>query len=55
VRQRQQAVRVWAVRLWPLVPSSEGCGAASVLVCVAVATSIVRLSPKVEGRRFAGL
>jgi hypothetical protein len=37
------------VRLWPLVPSSEGCGAASGFVCVAVATSIVRLSPKVRG------
>jgi hypothetical protein len=44
VRQRQQAVRVCAVRLWPFVPSSE-CGAASVLICVAVATSIARLSP----------
>lgn len=47
VRQRQQAVRVWAMRLWPVVvvPSSDGCGAPSVLVCVAVATSIARLSP----------
>jgi hypothetical protein len=44
VRQRQHAVRVWAVRFW--VPSS-GCGAASVFVCVAVATSMA-LSP---GRR----
>lgn len=46
VRQRQQAVRVWAMRLWPVVvvPSSGGCGAPSVLVCVAVATSIARRS-----------
>jgi hypothetical protein len=51
VRQRQQAVRVWAMRLWPVVvvPSSGGCGAPSVFVCVAVATSIARLSP--GGRR----
>jgi hypothetical protein len=41
VRQRQQAVRVCAVRLWPFAPSS----AASVLICVAVATSIA-LSPE---------
>jgi hypothetical protein len=40
VRQRQHAVRVWAVRFW--VPSSGCGGAASVVVCVAVATSIVR-------------
>lgn len=37
VRQRQHAVRVWAVR--PAVPSSVECGAASGFACVAVATS----------------
>jgi hypothetical protein len=54
VRQRQQAVNVWAMRLRPVVvvvvvPSLGGCGAPSVFVCVAVATSIARLSP--GGRR----
>ena len=48
VLQRQQAVRVWAMRLWPAVASSVGCGAPSVFGWVAVATSIARLSP---GRR----
>ena len=43
VLQRQQAVRVWAMRLWPVVPSSVGCGAPSVFGWVAVATSIARL------------
>jgi hypothetical protein len=45
VRQRQQAVKVWAMRAWPLTPSSDGWGAASVVVCVAVATSMARPSP----------
>jgi hypothetical protein len=57
VRQRQQAVRVWAMRLWAGVvpPSSEGCGAPSVLVCAAVATSIARLSPAGGRGRGSGL
>lgn len=43
MRQRQHAVRVWAVRLWLLAPSSaaEG-GAGSFFACVAVATSMAR-------------
>jgi hypothetical protein len=45
VRQRQQAVKVWAMRVWPLTPSSDRWGAASVVVCVAVATSMARPSP----------
>jgi hypothetical protein len=41
VRQRQQAVSVCAVRLWPLAPSSAGSVLVCVCVCVAVAASIV--------------
>jgi hypothetical protein len=54
VRQRQHAVRVCAILLWPFVPSSGGCGAPSVFVvvcvCVALATSIARRSPVAAAR-----
>jgi hypothetical protein len=40
------------MRLCPVVaPSSGGCGAPSVFVCVAVATSIAGLSPGAGGGR----